>query len=678
MNSPRASSTGTEHNPRKRGRTACTRCKSRKQKCDNEYPNCTNCRKAGVECDKSAVSLESENNPGYIQALEERVAFLEGRLSEFSERKAADDSISSDNATRIIHPISAASQRQTPDNVQIGTSTSTLGEVVGFLSLNPSESPAYIGSSSGLSLAVNLGEMVRATVLTKAFPDSPGSSHQQSSRAGATSTTSTSHPSYKAINLDELLKHRADPPNDEMGSRILNTYTGRVHSRYPFLDRDDLWKLHNDRWNLAKTKPENLTQAQRFGIFRLYMVYAIASTLISLSERYEYTAPEKFYMTAIQHVAAACETRSVQNIEAMLLLVIYHLRSATSHGLWYMIGLAMRTCIDLGLHRKSSATQLDPYKVQLRRRLFWTVYYLERAIALSLGRPVSISDRHIDIDLPLDVDDNIRDATILVAEQSQPNTTKLTTLSLFRALLRIRQIDSRIQNTIYRADRPLQELRPKLDKIYRLLEGWKASVVGEYGHSFLAVQTVFVSGITMLYALWGNTDKVWSVRMSNDIRACSTILFAMTERAPWVKRYRDTFELLVNAAMEKLQGNEAAKTSGMAGMMAAQGYGNTMSNTNLNMYPTAPTIPMMAGTTVVQPSMSESAPDFPELPNFASQEQQQPQVQFNFDISEEAVRMAMELAPWIDQELDGEGATTTPLWMPDFDTLQNLTSPYQY
>lgn len=442
-------------------------------------------------------------------------------------------------------------------------------------------------------------------------------------------------------------------------------------------------------------------------------------------------------MTAIQHVAAACETRSVQNIEAMLLLVIYHLRSATSHGLWYMIGLAMRTCIDLGLHRKSSAAQLDPYTVQLRRRLFWTVYYLERAIALSLGRPVSISDRHIDVDLPLDVDDHIHDPAILVSEQSQPNTTKITTLSLFRALLRIRRIDSRIQNTIYRADRPLQELRPKLDKIYRLLEEWKASAVVhlpsdmdyamlhynravrlliqpflpllpitdpyyhiclrasgdicqmhkklhqtlEYGHSFLAVQTVFVSGITMLYALWANTDKVWSVRMSNDIRACSTVLFVMTERAPWVKRYRDTFELLVNAAMEKLQGNEAAKTSGMAGMMAAQGYGNNMNNTNLNIYQTAPTTPMMAGTAVVQPSMPESAPGFPELPGFVSQEQQQQQqaqVQFNFDISEEAMRMAMELAPWIDQELGGEGATTTPLWMPDFDTLQNLTSPYQY
>ncbi|EED21851.1 C6 transcription factor, putative [Talaromyces stipitatus ATCC 10500] len=736
MNSSRASSTGTEYNPRKRGRTACTRCKNRKQKCGNEYPDCANCRKAGVECDKSLVSHESDNTSGYTRALEERVAFLEGRLTELLERRA-DTSISSDNPTRIVHPLSAASQRQTPDNVQTGVNSSMLGEIVGFLSLNSSESPAYIGSSSGLSLAVNLGEMVRATVMTKAFPDSSDSSNQRSSR-DATNTTSTSHP-YKAINLDELLKHRANPPNDEMGSRILNTYIDRVHSRYPFLDRDELWKLHNDRWRLARTKPEDLAQSERFGIFRLYMVYAIASTLISLIEKYDYIAPEKFYMTAIQHVAAACETRSIQNIEAMLLLVIYHLRSATSHGLWYMIGLAMRTCIDLGLHRKSSTPQLDAYAIQLRRRLFWTVYYLERAIAVSLGRPVSINDRHIDVDLPLDVDDDVRDTAALVSEQAQQDADKTTSLSLFRALLRIRQIDSKIQHTIYRADRPLQELRPKIDKLYRLLEAWKDSALSrfqseldfamlhynrsvrlliqpflpllpitdpyyhiclrasgdicqahkklhqtlEYGHSFLAVQTVFVSGITMLYALWANTDKVWSVRMSNDIRACSAVLFAMTERAAWVKRYRDTFELLVNATMEKLQGNEAAKTSGMAGMMAAQGYANTMNSTNPNIYQTGDkrqyfgTAPTDMINTVVPPNISQNAPGFPDFPNFPSQEQQ-PQVQFNFDISEEAMRMAMELAPWIDQELGGEGATTTPLWMPDFDTLQNLTGPYQY
>jgi hypothetical protein len=198
----------------------------------------------------------------------------------------------------------------------------------------------------------------------------------------------------------------------------------------------------------------------------------------------------------------------------------------------------------------------------------------------------------------------------------------------------------------------------------------------------------------MLYALWANTDKVWSIQISNDIRACSTVLFVLTERAPWVKRYRDTFELLVNATMEKLQGNEAAKTSGMVGMMAAQGYGDNFNNRadiNNHQYGEkqrnfgcTPASTVMAGSAVMPSSSSESA----GLPEFASSswqaEQQQPpqhqqaQMQFDFDISEEAMRMAMELAPWIDQETGGEGAITSPLWMPDFDTLQNLTGPYQF
>lgn len=417
-------------------------------------------------------------------------------------------------------------------------------------------------------------------------------------------------------------------------------------------------------------------------------------------------------MTALQHVSAACETRSVQNVEAMTLLVIYHLRSATSHGLWYMIGLAMRTCIDLGLHRKANTAHLDPFTAQLRRRLFWTVYYLERAISLSLGRPFSIADRHIDLDLPLDVDDDVRDPAILSPPQPPP-TTKVTTLSLAVALFRLRQIDSKIQHSIYRADRPLHTLRPKMDKLYRELEEWKASVLPrfhgseldypmlhfnrsvrlliqpflpllpvtdpyyhiclraagdicqthkklhqtlEYGHSFLAVQTVFVAGITLLYALWTNTEKVWTVRMSNDIRACSTVLFVMSERAAWVRKYRDAFELLVTAAMEKLQGNEAATTSGMAGMMSAQG-----ASVNERHRPAAAAAP--AGPAIATPSTAATGASDP----FPSQPQSQSHFQFPFDIGDDAMRMAMELAPWIDQDEGGP-----PLWMPDFDTLQNL------
>jgi hypothetical protein len=413
---------------------------------------------------------------------------------------------------------------------------------------------------------------------------------------------------------------------------------------------------------------------------------------------------QRFYTAALQHVPTMCEARSIDNIEAMVLLVVYHLRTASSHGMWYMIGLAMRTAIDLGLHRKANESNMDPFTTQMRRRLFWTVYYLERVVSMSLGRPFSISDRHIDLDLPLDVDDDIQDPSILTAPQD-PNKTTSLTFAIY--LFKLRRIDSRIQHKIYRADRPLSSLRPKMDPLYLELEQWKESALLrftgpdldypmlhynravrlliqpflpllpitdpyyqicllaagnicqshkrlhqtlEYGHSFLAVQTVFMAGITLLYALWTHTDQVWSVRMSNDIRACSTVLFVMGERAAWVKKYRDAFELLVNAAMEKLQGDESARNAGIAELMTAQ-YGVNW-NTNS-------AVPGMSGSERFPPvNPTGLAPDV-GVPQAAPG-----------DESEHAVRMALQLAPWIDQD------ESDPLWMPDFETLENSSGTF--
>lgn len=363
-------------------------------------------------------------------------------------------------------------------------------------------------------------------------------------------------------------------------------------------------------------------------------------------------------MAALQHLHAAREARTVQNIEAMTLLVIYHLRSASSHGIWYMIGLAMRTAIDLGLHRKDYEKGLDASTIQARRRLFWSVYTLERIIAISLGRPFSIADRHIDVDIPCEVNED---------DSSAAGTSLSHAISLFK----LRRIESRIQHSIYRADKPLSSLQPKLESLYSELQMWRTSVVEQlppgvdrnypilhynravrllvqpflsilpptdrfhqiclraagdicqahkrlhqsldYGHSFIAVQTVFVAGITLLYGLWTQGDAVWSVPLSNDIRACSLVLFAMSERASWVAKYRDAFEILVDAAMEKLQSGE----TNLCGTAAVQAQNNQTPNNEAN----------------------ESAGTW---------------------------RMVEELATWIDQ---GQGS---PIWMPAFEDLQYL------
>ncbi|KAL4923252.1 putative C6 transcription factor [Aspergillus undulatus] len=763
----RASSSYRDYNPRKRGRTACTRCKTRKQKCDNEYPVCSNCLRAGAECDKASVRQESGSQNEYTRALEKRIAYLESQLESGtnSSRTTSNHNVSHPVAALLSpHHHDAGSGQAGPTGGHEkgnGIDHNAVGELVGFLAINSSEAPAYIGSSSGLSLAANLGEMVQATVWNQVL--SPSRNQPSVSDAVRSNDPAPADaisglppqptPSDKAPGLDrprtlrmeELLAKSTEPPNDEMGGRILHAYLTRLHVRYPFLDRKELWRLHEDRWLLAKTKREELTKSERFGIFKLYLTYAIGATTMQLSEKYDYVPPERFYITALQQVPAMCETRSVENVEAMTLLVVYHLRSASSQGVWYMVGLAMRTAIDLGLHRKANEINLDPITAQMRRRLFWTVYYLERVVSVSLGRPFSIADRHIDLPLPVDVDDDIRDPALLPPATASPtglesnsngNTPKprITSLTFSIYLITLRRIDSRIQHKIYRADRPLHSLRSKMDRLFLELEEWKASALQrftgpdldypmlhynralrlliqpflpslpltdpyyhiclraagdicqthkrlhqtlEYGHSFLAVQTVFMAGVTLLYALWTHSDQVWSVRISNDIRACSTVLFVMGERAAWVKKYRDAFELLVNAAMEKVQGNEAAKTAGMAELMTAQTthhagpgmgqstvYGVGVSTGTPASYGPGPgpalATPEYPGTT--NPHTAGVTPTFiPDqgLGNAST---------LDAASQDHGVRMALQLAPWIDLE-DGHG----PFWVPDFETLENFS-----
>lgn len=228
----------------------------------------------------------------------------------------------------------------------------------------------------------------------------------------------------------------------------------------------------------------------------------------------------------------------MHNIEAMVLLVLYHLRSASNHGIWYMIGLAMRTCIDLGLHRhrrdeaegdKNSNTRDHDHhhqqgrrgrgriELEMRRRLFWTIYVLERAIAISLGRPLSIPDRQIDVDLPDEFfntgvqpegdgdgngvqarspsdilyplppgNDNSStarrparrgDSNTDSRNVKQKNKKRWEPATLFVLLIEVRRLESRTQYSIYRADKPLSSLMSKVEPIYQALEKWKQTTV---------------------------------------------------------------------------------------------------------------------------------------------------------------------------------------------------------
>ncbi|KAL2874836.1 hypothetical protein SGCOL_009955 [Colletotrichum sp. CLE4] len=129
----------------------------------------------------------------------------------------------------------------------------------------------------------------------------------------------------------------------------------------------------------------------------------------------------------------------------------------------------------------------------------------------------------------------------------------------------------------------------------------------------------------------------------------------MGERAPWVRKYRDAFEVLVNAAMEKLQDNEA----GLAEMASAQMRAGkaTCSAESLE----GQNHDVRGNETGTQPADSTSDQFLMSEDGGIAVEE-----------FEGAWPMVAELANWIDQDTEGG----SPVWMPNFELLQSLSGTW--
>ncbi|KAI0121059.1 fungal-specific transcription factor domain-containing protein [Xylariales sp. AK1849] len=315
--------------------------------------------------------------------------------------------------------------------------------------------------------------------------------------------------------------------------------------------------------------------------------------------------------------------QDMRSVQFLLLLSIYSLRSSRSAGAWIYSGLAMRHCIEMGMHRKTRKS-MSLLEHEIRKRVFWTCYCLDRQVSIILGRPFAISDRDINVELPLDVDEACEDLAILEKAQyiaSQPTgpATKSTSMTGFIYICRLRVIESDIQQSIYRVDQSAPATEAEAEQLIQQLEEWKASmptdastmnpdsmvvdgndnymvyyykclrfllhpvilsselanskllrkcvescggVLRTYkklhqqtpvGFSVMALHSVFITGLTLIYCVWASPKEVFSISISDDMNACSIVLYIITERWSGARRYRDVYEAIKQMVLESIE-----------------------------------------------------------------------------------------------------------------------------
>lgn len=94
-----------------------------------------------------------------------------------------------------------------------------------------------------------------------------------------------------------------------------------------------------------------------------------------------------------------------------------------------------------------------------------------------MGRPFGISDREIDVWMPLNVDESSSEESITGLEiLPPPEVNRRTSLASFLKTIELRRIESEIQQTIYRVDSTVAVEDSLVDHFLGRLAQWKDSI----------------------------------------------------------------------------------------------------------------------------------------------------------------------------------------------------------
>ncbi|KAJ1332966.1 transcriptional regulatory protein GAL4 [Microdochium nivale] len=356
--------TPASRHPRLPRLPACQSCSARKIKCDSARPACAPCAKNNTECTVADTATGQHFSRAYIHELEQKVYGPPPGL----KRPAS--------FPRDAPP--AAPDINTPSKA--------------------GDTPSVALHGAGLSFMSSL------------FTD-PGWRSTHSDLLQSLTSASQAAAATPSVEPRDLPEFATD------AREHFDSYFREDHVQKPILSCADLDSLFNNVYPQGATvmPKQNLT---RHTIFRAFMVMAIG-TIMPYRRGVCPHHPFGFYLSAMRYFDATFSSSNLSAVQDLLLIARFGIYHHIGTSIWEIVRLCMRMCIEQGLHIKASLNDVRPLEDQIRRRVFWCTYLMDRYSSSTLSRPYAISDCDIEVPLVIDADD----PDILVAQQKDLGKT---------------------------------------------------------------------------------------------------------------------------------------------------------------------------------------------------------------------------------------------------------------
>lgn len=506
---------------RRRVSRACDTCRRKKVRCDGLQPSCTNCTTFGFQCTFNDSAKKRGPPKGYIEALENRLHRMEnllGGLVQTGERTKADlDSLNDDDDAESVdanwvphspdtptthsasesptttsmtaHDISISDEEDVlPFDKDARKKINELSDSMDIMSLDDGGFVRYLGNSSGIDLIQKNQQLKNGYLMVPVKVRD----HQQWL--------------MEKENEVHLLAATMSLPPTDLAEHLIDIYFKFVHPHLPVLHKNSFMRQYRNP-DPEKKPPLVLLNA----MFAIASRFSTNPEIIGHGDDPEGFGDE-YFARAKKLVDLEYELPRQSSIQALLLMVTYRFTSAKSGGrVWVMLGMAIRMAQDLGMHRNSARWHLPPLETEVRKRLWWTLYVMDRWVSASMGRPLEIDDNDCDVDFPALIEQDWKDSDEFSTSRETQEQTKMENIfamKFFIESIKLSQIMGKILKRIYSANTrnhgPAQ-VSTKVAELDTLLTKWHLGLPSDlkYDHQAVSAGRVkmnrWVAGLHMSY-----------------------------------------------------------------------------------------------------------------------------------------------------------------------------------
>lgn len=405
--------------------SACHRCRMRKHKCDQNLPRCQSCEKAQVQCVGYDPITKQEIPRSYVFFLENKIQSLTSIIMKHN----------------IDPDCSVAYDDPEPDNQNVPTIIASSNADNGVF--NP-RNQLDVTKQNNMKLREpsDYSDSVIIDLLTGKDAKLEITRTDHKSRPSSDQRTSI-RSSLFFTGAGATFKGSMVLPDREVADQLVHEYFIHTNLHVPVLHRPDFESMINEIYSTTETERSNRK------LYFVFIVFAIgAASMPDSLENITFTGKisqgrksdsrkrkrsstrnhhyNDFFTSAMACLENCFElsgttglSSDLEELQALILLCSFALFRSTPQGLGTLLDLAIRSAIDLRLYaekepisssRGSTSTYLNhtahaDWLLDLRRRLWWCVYSLDRLIAPYLERPFFIPDEVVTTHFPSILDD---------------------------------------------------------------------------------------------------------------------------------------------------------------------------------------------------------------------------------------------------------------------------------